>query len=92
MYLVQKKMTIFNAQKLFLVPLAPQFIISDQCTGAASSQCVTPRGVRPFWGCRGGGGALVDPNLGGRRVGRSATGLPGGGGGVGGYPNIHPSK
>ena len=27
------------------------------------------------------GGGLVDPNLRGRRVGRSATGLPGGGGG-----------
>ena len=28
---------------------------------------------------QGGGGGLVDPNLGGRRVGRSAAGLPGGG-------------
>ena len=62
-------------------------------TGAAASQCVTPRGVRHFWGLWGGGGCLDDPNLGGWSVGQSAAGLPGGGGGgVGGYPNIHTSK
>ena len=31
-----------------------------------------------FGGC-GGGGGLVDPNLGGRQVGRSSAGLPGAG-------------
>ena len=35
---------------------------------------------------------FVDPNLGGQRVRRSAAGLPRGGGGVGGYPNVHTSK
>ena len=35
---------------------------------------------------------FVDPNPGGRRVRPSAYGVPAGGGGVGGYPNIHTSK
>ena len=39
----------------------------------------------------GGGGALVDPNLGGRRVGWSATRLPPGGGG-GGTPTYIPQN
>ena len=46
-----------------------------------------PEGCATVVGVVGGGGglppALVDPNLGGRRVGWSAAGLPGGGGSVG---------
>ena len=40
----------------------------------------------------GGGGGLVDPNLGGRQVGQSAAGLPGGGGGLVGTPTYIPQN
>ena len=48
-------------------------------------------GCATVLGAVGGGTAppLVDPNLGGRQVGRLAAGLPKG---VGGYPNMHTSK
>ena len=63
-------------------------------TRTAASQ-YDPEGCATVLGVVGGGGdpppPLVDPNLGGQRVGRSAAGLRGGGG-VGGYPNIHTSK
>ena len=64
--------------------------------GGCSQPMCDPKGCATILGAvagGGGGGALGDPNLGGRRVRRSAAGLPEGGGGrVGGYPNIHTSK
>ena len=61
-------------------------------TGAAASQCVTPRGVRQFGGLWGGGTPpppWLTQTLG---VGGSGDQPPGPPGGVGGYPNIHTSK
>ena len=57
-------------------------------------QCMTPRGVQPFWGVEGGGGGPLPPpwltqTLG---VGGSGGQPPGSRGWVGGYPKKHTSK
>ena len=65
--------------------------LPDSSTGRLPAR-TRPRGVfNHFRGCRAPPRPLlVDPNPRGRRVGWSATGVPGGGGG--GYPSIHTSK
>ena len=79
--------------KLFTMPSDYKYAKN---TGAAASQCVTPRGVRQYWGLSGGGGLPPPPwltqTLGVGGSGGQPPGSPWGGGGVGGYPNIHTSK